>query len=108
MIWVLYKNLVLVLRGTVQAQLPPAVRQMSARFSLKNKTRPERAVEIKPRSSYQPENMDTSAEPNKGFPIHFLPFVKIFVQLEKGFHSFLTFHKFEFFVLSLKLKMVAD
>lgn len=47
MIWVLNKNLVLVLRGTGQAQLPPAVRQMSARFSRKNKTGPERAVEIK-------------------------------------------------------------
>ena len=81
---------------------------MSARFSRKKKTRPERVVEIKPRSSYQPENTDTSAEPNRGFPIHFLPFVKIFVQLEKGFHSFFTFHKFEFFVLSLKIKMDAD
>ena len=81
---------------------------MSARFSRKKKTGPKRAAEIKPRSSYQPENTDTSAEPNKGFPIHFLPFVKIFVQLEKGFHSFFTFHKLEFFVLSLKLKMVPD
>ena len=71
MIWVLNKNLVLVLRGTGQVRLPPAVRQMSARFSRKNKTRPKRTVEIKPRSSYQPENTDTSAEPNKGFPIHF-------------------------------------
>ena len=69
---------------------------MTPRFSLRNKTVPERAVEIKPRSSYQPENTDTSAEPNKGFPIHFLPFVKIFVQLEKGFTPFSYFKNSNF------------
>ena len=84
-------NLVLVLGGTGQTRLPPTVRQMSARFSRKNNTGPERAVEIKPRSAYQPENTETSAEPNKGFSIHFLPFVKIFVQLEKGFTPFSHF-----------------
>ena len=80
---------------------------MSERFSWKNKTGRKIAAEINPRSKYQSVNTDTSAEPNKGFPFIFSHSLK-FSSIRKGIHSFFTFHKFEFFVLSLKLKMVAD